>query len=286
MKKFWIIVGAIAAVGLIICSTGFLTGAKLSMYFDGKGWHLADGKPRSIKKTFDTITELDIDSGNGNIEIKTGDEYSIDITYYSGEPTVECEGGVLKVKSTDFFMNFGFHFYTDKIIITLPETAELSKAKIDNNNGKTIVEKLNAKEEISIENDNGYMELRNITSESLKVVSRNGSIKSYDITAQSLDLQNHNGEVAFENIVADTGKIELFNGNIKGNYITGNHNIRTHNGNVRVGLKNLNDYYITANTANGSTRVGGQKVNAHGNTDAKNKLELKTFNGDVRVTEE
>jgi|GEM_PF-2184980 len=285
MKKFWMIIGAIAAVGLIICSIGFFTGAKLSMYFDGKGWHLADGKPKFIQETYDTITELDINSGNGNVEIKTGDKYSVDITYYSGEPTVECENGVLTVKSYDFFMNFGFHFYTNKIIITLPENAELSKAKIDNNNGKTVVEKLNAKE-ASIENDNGYMELRNITSEKLSIVSRNGATKTYDITAESIDVKNHNGEVVFENIASETGKFELFNGAIKGSYITGNHSFKVHNGGVRIGLKNLNDYYITANTANGSTRIGGQKVNAYGNTDAKNKLELKTFNGNVRVTEE
>jgi hypothetical protein len=283
MKKFWIIIGSIAAVGLIICSIGGLTGAKLSMYMDDKGWHLADGKAEIIKETFDTITELDIDTDNANIEIKTGTEYSIEATCHSGKPKVSCENGVLVFKSTGSFLNFGFHFYTDKIIITLPEKAEFSRAKIENNNGKTVIEKLNAAE-TSIENGNGKMELRNITAKSLSLVSRNGAIEASDIAADNLEVKNHNGKVEFENIAAETGKMEVYNGKIEGRNIIGRHSFKAHNGHVGITLLNLNDYYITASSKNGSTRIDGQNVNAYGNTAAENKLDLQVYNGSVKVS--
>ena len=284
MKLFWKIIIAVAIIGAIICAAGFVAGAKLSMYRDGMGWHLSDGRSESFKETFEKITELDINSNNGIVEVKAGNEYSIEVIYYEPKPSVSCENGILIFNGANHFFNFGFGLNTDKVIITLPENAKLSKATIDNDNGRIMVANLNAAT-IHIENDNGKIELQSITADSLNIVSRNGAMAAHNITADSLDMRNNNGEILFGNIVAGTGMIRVNNGQIRGSYITGNHNIKVNNGRIDLVVADLNDYYITSSVRNGSTNIGGQRTNVFGEKNAKYSFDLQVNNGSVKVSQ-
>jgi len=250
MKKSYKIVIILLIIGIILCGIGFAMGADFGIYLDSTGFHTTPKIQQVYQQNFDPITSLNITSSNQKIEIQTGDVYSIEATYTYNCPKITFENGALTVDAKNNgnpWFQIG-SFLTDKITITLPENANLAF--------------------LSAKNDNGTINISNISSDNASIKNGNGSIKLTNFITQNAAVTNSNGSITAANI-------------------EGKNTFTNENGSITISAYNLGDFYKQLSNENGSIRIDGQKPasNVQGDPASPNQIIATNENGSIKLSD-
>ena len=248
---------------LIGCIGGFLT------YHDNS----IDINEERVFKEND-ITGVEVDSNNAGIEIvpTTDSETKVVLqgrgsSETKGSFTAKVIGKKLVVswneKQISFFqLNFIEESLTLKIIVPEKQYKSIS---INNDNGKIELADLTVAQ-VKAESNNGRIHIKNTQSESIEVNSDNGRI-SLDHVSGSIKGETNNGRISLKTATLDqTIQLETDNGSIEIETEKEPKNV-TFDVQVDNGSINILDKY------KGSTVIGN----------GENKVKLKTNNGKIQV---
>jgi len=215
------------ALGLILLSVGYFSGAKYSVAAGKNGIHVIDSTPLSVKNlTLEPFQSIDMNVGQADIELIYSDHYGVDIQYYGDTdlPQYTVENGRLEVSDTSLqetgflWLNMNFNFMqTQNIIkIYLPANTSLKSIKVQNNTGSFHLNGVTA-EKADIHLDFGALQIINAVLGDTSIVLQNGSSTIQNTDVKSLSFSNDFGKSSFENLKTDsfnTSTIKAENGQI------------------------------------------------------------------------
>ncbi|MDF2632112.1 MAG: hypothetical protein K0Q85_708 [Caproiciproducens sp.] len=205
---------AAMALGLILLSVGYFSGAKYSVAAGRNGIHVIDSTPHSVKNlTLEPFQSIDVEVGQTDIELIHSDHYGVDIQYYGDTelPQYTVENGTLKISDTPaqkagfLWLNMNFNFMqTQNIIkIYLPANTSLKNIKVQNNTGSFQLNGITA-EKADIHLDFGSLQIRNAVLGDTSIVLQNGSSTIQNTDVKNLSFANDFGKSSFENFKTDS----------------------------------------------------------------------------------
>ena len=286
MRKTHKIMILIGAVGLIISLITFGMGASTAMYFDSSGVKLT---PRTANRMQHTVTEIvtavEVNSRNVNILVNAGEDFSVESEYMAEEPAISVRNGVLVVDfNSKWHFNIGFIFSnSEELTVTIPN-GMLERLRVSNNNGRIVVENVNASE-VSISNDNGNISISDVNTNFSNIKNNNGRIKVERLTGERLNMKNGNGGIIVEDVDSDTIDITNQNGSIRAENITGRVTVRNSNGSIKF-ARITGEYYLDLMTRNGSVKVEGIRRGhqfRQGDANWENTIIAENNNGSIVV---
>lgn len=181
-------------LGVAIMTFGFMKGPSGYIYYMNGIKTGNSLKETNISEKTEPFNEIQIDSIYQNIEIKSGEDYSVSINSKTPyiTPKFVVENGVLTVdyvsKNTDskISVNITPNTYEQVIIITVPENVKISSLKInfDKENSYNIAPNQNF---LGI-NASNYVELKNISIENLEYQYIPSELKINECNIDNLNL--------------------------------------------------------------------------------------------------
>ena len=306
---------AVGIVAVIIAAALFVGGMSMLDWqfakLDSTVWEAKNFAPEATE-----LNAVSLDCDFTKVEIVSGDALSVD--YEESDDTkykVSLEDGKLDIRETRKFSFKMFNFYTPVMKITLPETDKLNlffangdcnlsdmtlaAMEIGGANLNVSLTNVTAEEKISLTTVNGEIKLNGVNagnidakttngkitlnkvnaSESIFVYSLNGGVYSEYVNANSAEFKTTNGKINLENVYAESLKGKSLNGGISAHGIK-SHNIDMNSTNGKIAVVvvgNRADYRIHCNSTNGSS-------NESDKTDGIYSIEVRTLNGDIRIT--
>ncbi len=262
---------AAGLIGLFVALIAIGFGAKTRIYVDHTGVHLSRTEQQTIDHQFEeVVTAVELESGNGRVEVKAGDELRLEAGYYVEEPEYRVEDGVLKIKFkedwNDMRWSLGFNWFIDEhLTLTVPEKL-LTRLEVENDNGSIRVETVDAAE-MQIKNDNGSIWVGGLAADQLTVTNKNGRIELFDLTSETTEVRNNNGSIEGTNV---SGRVTVDNDN------------------GRIVFNGVDPAaYLWLKNDNGSIRVNDQRQSdrpyIQGDDEAANWLRATNDNGSIRV---
>jgi len=142
--------------------------------------------------------------------------------------------------------------------------------------------------DVTLNTNNGRIEITDLNANTLKADTSNGAIKTDNVVIGSnTSLTTSNGEVDILGAFSDTTYVKTSNGKIVGD---GTFNGKTtfKSSNSSITFKNKikrNDTNIIADTSNGTIRINDSKVgdDFKENNGANNSIDLDTSNGGITI---
>ena len=268
-------------IGILLIIVGVLTGAKNGVYIQSGKINL-DGNKDYNYENYDItdIKNVSVDVSNAKIIIKesTNNNFGVDVNLssISEDPTVSFDNNMIKIqKNSKFGLNifswdFGslFDGTSNEVIIFVPKGTILN--------------------EVTLNTDNGRIEITNLNADTLKADTSNGAITTTNVViSNNTSLKTSNGEVDISGTFSNTTYAKSSNGKIIGDGLfNGKTTVKTSNG--AISFKNnikRSDCNITAETSNGSVRINDSKVgdDFKENNGASNSIDLDTSNGGISI---
>ena len=291
MKTFWIVLGVLAAAGVLLMAVGLFLGAATNLAVDNDGVHFGDGERQRINETgLGEISGLDIQTTSARVEIISAARAGLTIDCDRNPPvTWSLDDGVLKVRQgyTSFWqilsLNFGFH--RDVIQVYLPEDVRLDRVKIAGASGSVAVSALNCR--------------------TFDVTVASGKVTADKITAEDFTAHSTSGSIVLTGCGADRMRLSITSGSLKGSGIrSGEMWAHTTSGTLRLEGKFLGentievtsgscvldvagfkrDYSRYISVTSGSVRVNGIKTTGNDtDTGAPNTLRVKVISGSAQI---
>ena len=268
-------------VGILLIIVGVFTGAKNGVYIESGKINLNGDKNYNYENYDITgIKNISVDVSNAKIIVKesTDDNFgvTIDLTSISEDPTVTVENNMIKIEKNSkfgfnlFSWDFGSLFDGSSNVVTIfvPKGTSLNEVTLNTNNGRIEISDLNASN-VKADTSNGGITTNNV------VIGSNTS------------LTTSNGEVDISGTFSDTTYVKTSNGKIIGDgTFKGKTTFKTSNGAIsfKNGIKR-SDCNIIADTSNGSVRINDSKVGDEfkENNGASNSIDLDTSNGGITI---
>jgi len=279
-------------IGLVVAVSGFAIGGGKQMYLDSSGIHLDSGEYQTIRRDFENFSSIDIRTHDHKLEVRRGEGHSVYASYIRTEPEIVIEEGVLKITASGFngtFMNWGFNFKPQEIIVTIPYEAEMEYVAIENSDGSISLTGVRCSDKLNVDNQNGFIELDDIRALMIHTKNQNGGIKARNITTETATFSNENGRINIENFHGMKSNINNENGSIAVMGIDGRSVIRNQNGRVEARVNGIANYYMELSTKNGSVKVDGVRRNhfyRQGDKEFENGIEIYNHNGSISVYEQ
>lgn len=270
-------------LGILLVIVGALTGANKNIHI-GKNGKLLMNQDQTFHYEDDKITGIDsikVKISNAKIIINQSndDDFGVIVNLYSvsEDPTISTDNGILSVEKNEDFginimnWNFGaiFNGDSDEVIISIPKGIALDNISLNTNNGR--------------------IEINYITADTLKADTSNGAIELKNCSVnKDTSLTTNNGQISISGLFNDTIYAKTSNGKIIGDgTFEGKTTFKTSNG--AISFKNnlqRSECNIYADTSNGSIKVNNSKVGDEyqENNGADNTLDLSTSNGGITIT--
>lgn len=220
------------------------------------------GITETVKTNYTDIKYLDIDLDSTNLEIKEGEELTIEATdkekLYISNPS-----NTLKIKERDR-NHFFWHNNKSSIKIYIPKNM-IEKLKLDVGAGKVTLNNIDA-DSLKLEHGAGY------------VLIRNSEFKKADIKGGAGKLEINSSTI--HNLSFETG---VGNSSITSSHILGKSTIAVGVGNVSVGLEgSKEDYTLYAEKGIGSIKIDGEKISGKTGT-GDNEIHIEGGIGNIDV---
>lgn len=214
------------------------------------GNHESMGDAATVEsERLDDFTKIQMDVNVSDIDIETGDGYSISYTAPQKLiPKYKVDNGTLVVTQTDDINIFGINNISTKMVITVPENVMLEDVDISSSVGDVTIQRINT-QHFTCDADVGDM----------KITGAN--LGNCDMDADTGDIRLQ--ETSFEDIeiTSDVGDVEVSATNEKENY---NLDLSTDVGDVTVDGDHKASEYVTEGNAaydmDISSSVGDVKV--------------------------
>jgi len=268
-------------IGILLIIVGVFTGAKRGVYIES-GKIILNGDKDFNYENYDItdIKNISVDVSNAKIIIKesSNQNFGIDVnlTSIAEDPTVSVDNNTIKIEKNSkigfniFSWDFGslFDGSSNEVIIFVPKGTSLNEVTLNTNNGKIEVTDLNAN--------------------TLKADTSNGGITTNNVgISNNTSLTTSNGEVDIAGTFSNTTYAKTSNGKVIGEgTFKGKTTVKTSNGAISF-KNNLNrsDCNIVADTSNGSVRINDSKVGDEfkENNGASNSIDLDTSNGGITI---
>ncbi len=248
--------------GATLCFAAYLGGADTSVSYgnidigvNGVAFGMRDyNNGEYIKETqeLEAFDQLDIDLDSMDFEIKTGDRYEMEVTYFKeDEFSYEIKDGTLVIKQdADYCSLFGFSSKIGKLTLYIPSEKNLNEAEINVGIGETLIQ--------------------NVATKAFKL---NGGV----------------GEIVIKNLVSyDTDvKIGVAEVKIQGD-LKGKTAIKGGVGSLQLDLVGREeDYNYDIEKGLGETTINNQHYEGFGNTSqnngAANEISIKAGVGEIKV---
>lgn len=245
---------------------------------------------------FIPFENIDIVTGAFDINIKTGQDYSV--TYYVSDdmfqPVGEIKDGTLYISLADItadtleeFIKKHFNVSVKaKMIITVPEGTDIGTLTFKNGAGDTLVKDLKV-DTMTAKASAGDFELKNATVNTLNAKDSAGDIAVNNsliggaevaCSAGNIDLNN----TAVKKVIIDNsaGEVDLRKCTIQDLYADVSAGDFT-----MVGTENLADYNIDLKASAGNIRFGDNKYESNYNQSGKDglKIVVKASAGDITM---
>lgn len=296
MSKLFKVGGILIGVGILtIVGTGIASG-------DWNGLYASVNRYTEVDPYVATgeVHTIEIDTNNRRIILSPTTEATVTIAYYESEfdhIDIEEINQVLSITNPmDWQANFVFSFnlltlsQERTIYVGVPVTGQYS-IDIYTKNGAINVSNMDNIHTIDASTLNGsiyFNQVKDLTS--LDANSANGTISVLGTTVTGkMDVSTSNGSIHIGN---DSSASSVYattsNGTIDvSETIADDYDLVSSNGSVELTAYGLvEDYYITLHTNLGSTYLNGSKTSTrtYGNSSLPKRINMKTSNGDVRLT--
>lgn len=227
MKKALIITVITSTIlfflGGILFTIGIVTGGRASFNIDfNNNKVLTDKNIKMITKeeSLSDFKNIKIDADAYNVTIKKGDSFSVNYgAYENAMPEIKVEGDTLNILSKHEKIQLNLLSFSDDIqvpyiIITVPETTDLSECTMKLNAGEINISNQNF-EDIDLDTDAGNIILSDITTNGFKILASAGNVNISDSTISDLDVQSNAGNIVFDEIESDQIKLDIDYGNLE-----------------------------------------------------------------------
>ena len=268
-------------LGFLLIIVGLFTGARRGVYIES-GKIVLDANKDYNYENYDIsdVKNISVDISNAKIVLKesTTNNFGVvvNLTSMAEDPTVSVENNTIKIEKNGkygfniFSWDFGsiFDGSSNEVVLYIPKGALLNEVTLNTNNGRIEISDLNA----------------NV----LKADTSNGAITTDDVVISSnTSLTTSNGEVDISGTFSDTTYVKTSNGKIIGDgTFKGKTTVKTSNGSIsfRNSIKR-SDCNIITDTSNGSIRINDSKVgdDFKENNGASNSIDLDTSNGGISI---
>ena len=268
-------------IGFLLIIVGLFTGARRGVYIESGKIVLATNKDYNYENYDITdVKNIDISVSNAKVMIKesTTNYFGVDVNLTSSmeDPIVNVENNMIKIEKNG---KFGFNIFSwdfgslfdgssNEIIIYVPKGSSLN--------------------DVTLNTDNGRIEIANLNANTLKADTSNGAISTEDVVvSNNTSLTTSNGQVDISGTFSNSTYVKTSNGKIIGDgTFKGKTTFKTSNG--AISYKNSikrNDCNIIADTSNGSIRINDSKVgdDFKENNGASNSIDLDTSNGGITI---
>lgn len=265
-KKIWLFSGCAMAIGLILATAGFFSGAKLDASFGMNGAQISNSTPHTINQeklnAFDSI-QLNVDQGD--VEFVSSDHYGAVISYFGKEDKYRCDekDGTLVItdqseNAGSNWLNFNFMLGTSRntVKIYLPQGAKLKNLTVKIGNGNFTAGNFTSGS-TDIRLPFGKLNLSDADCGDASITLQDGKSSLQRIQAASLIFKNDFGNSSFEDITVSPDakvKIDLQNGS--------------------ASVKNFTAGFLELNNSFGNNTLAGLKLS---------QLKSKIGNGNLKI---
>lgn len=199
---YLVILGVVATlcifIGMIIHSSGtkLILGPGISLNFDKV---ILKSKGASEQLKFEGFDKISMDIAIGDIEIRQGDDYGVEIEYNGVmEPDVGLRDNVLEI--TQQSIKLGINLRPDmkcRIKITIPKDALLESVIINDALGDVEIKEVDTKV-LEISADLGDVKINDARIEKIDIDSALGNVELRDMKAVAADIDAAMGDIRFE----------------------------------------------------------------------------------------
>lgn len=170
--------------------------------------------------------------------------------------------------------NLDFATNSAKMKVHVPKKV-YDTIRVHGNNGSLSAEGLDANK-VDFKANDGAIELKNISADSLTAISENGKIKTENLIGSTFNLIANDGRINSNNITADSISIVSHNGRIELNDVKGELSAKANDGSINLITDTL-DYPIDFSTHNG-------KIDIQTNNEPKNAvINAQADNGSITI---
>ncbi|MCL2883879.1 MAG: DUF4097 domain-containing protein [Oscillospiraceae bacterium] len=290
MKKFWIAVAIVAAVGFVCGVCGLAMGPELGAYWDLSGVHRAGGF-QNIAETLDApVTDIDLQVSSATVTFAQSDHYGYEVTNMPADNpiTFQFDGRTLTVRQNiDWWHLRLFSFWTPDPAITiyLPPDAALNTVNLQFSSGSVTVNGLNA-QQVQVRFSSGSLTIADVQADTLNVQLTSGTARINNTTAGSVTMGLSSGTLTASGLVSQGFALTVTSGSatLDGTF-TGANTVRVSSGSARMTVHgNKADYSRDIAVSSGMARVDGSGQNLNdSNTGAANSLYARISSGSFRV---
>ncbi|KAB7672140.1 DUF4097 family beta strand repeat-containing protein [Bacillus sp. B1-b2] len=319
MKQFKrrskLIASGLMVMGVLLAAIGFFSGAKFSIIQTDDGLK-AVGKEDRKQEEWDLkeFKSLEIDVADADIEIIPSEEFRLEVERMEGnEITQEVNNNtlILKEKNTksifSFSMNLSGNIQRTIIKVYIPKVSDLDDVNIDNKFGDIKMDGMNINN-LSIQSNDGTVNINEIKANSLTVHNKFGNITASNVNTTEITLESNDGDINlskmnitknadFINLFGDTTlrdftsngtKIESTDGEININgELFGQSVIESNFGDVQLALANKeSELSYDIHNSFGSIMVNGTELvtKSSNSGQSEDKLNIRSKDGDIDVT--
>lgn len=271
IKYFGIALGLVVALGIIsmIINGGVFIINSLGLV-DSKSITQVDTTGTYNKEYSESLENIKINFNTGDLNIQTGDKFTIGGSGLSSGLSTDVTNGTLVVEDKSSFNIFGNILRQNKVpnlVITIPKGSILNRVDLEIGAGRGEITGLSAKE-LNITQGAGELSASNIQADSGKLNGGAGAINFENVKLNNFDIESGIGLMKITGQL--TGKLRLDCGV--------GQTILNINGNSK-------DYYINADQGLGPITVNGLGIaeNGTGPKTAANSLDINGGVGAVEI---
>lgn len=280
IKVSLILATVMIPVGICLLVVGSILGGgnAVGVYSDGR-FGFKEGHSFDYSDSLENMKSIDVDVSNSKIVVERSTDHTVQVEIHMNgiisDPVISAENDKLQIKEKDsgFLMNFNLFGFmngqelNDTVVIRIPEEVRMEDVKLDTGNGTIELSGLHT-DNLDLHTSNGRIELDQVDVDTqTSVKTSNGAIICKGVFDGTTNLKSSNGEISVEGS------------------LTGSVTCKTSNGAINYTEQSLKrtEYYISADTSNGSIRINGTKVEDDytENVGAPNSVDLKTSNGSI-----
>lgn len=211
-------------------------------------------------KSYINISNVEIDLGSANIEIKHGTEFRVEASNVADSFKVKEHNGNLSIEEDNFWFwnNSG-----GEIILYVPN--ELTKLDIDTGSGTTIINNITA-QNLNIDQGAGMIEINNSNFSNSEIDGGTGSITVTNSIFRDMELDSGIGQINFTGEILGRSYISAGIGEINLN-LTGSEEL----------------YSLTIDKGIGDIKINGESYNNSSYGTGNNEIDINGGIGSIEI---
>ncbi len=279
---------ALALFLSVVIFSGFAKAAWLGLRIL-YGWEDRSGREEYVSReySYDDVEALSVENYVGELVIRSGSEFKVETYRVDADTVCENENGTLTiVQKSDWESWLGIFDESPRIVVTVPEGYELTRAEIENKAGSMTITGLSA-EELTVRSGAGEVILEEISAGYFSLYTGAGKTTGDQVLSDETKIQGGAGELRFTD--CRLGNLQLESGvgktTISGE-IPGSSTVRCGVGETSLQINGKREEYrLSVQSSIGSVKVNGEDYSESdwNEEDAMNKLDISGGVGQIRI---